>query len=198
MWTDEPFVKMAVGRADVKWDWPDMERFRWDDEEGRLMRVSCYTNAGEAELFLGGESLGVKQASAEDPWRIKFEVPFAPGELRAVVPGASDCLVTAGKPAVLSLDAGRAPSDGIAQIEVRLLDEEGRPAAGDMEIRYQILGDAEILGIENGRPDDLTPYSSHIRRTFAARAIVYLRVHGPATLYAWGEDGIDAKVSWKG
>ena len=197
MWTDEPFVKMAVGRADVKWDWPDMERFRWNDEEGRLMRVSCYTNAGEAELFLGGESLGVKQASAEDPWRIKFEVPFAPGELRAVVPGASDCLVTAGKPAVLSLDAGRAPSDGIAQIEVRLLDEEGRPAAGDMEIRYQILGDAEILGIENGRPDDLTPYSSHIRRTFAARAIVYLRVNGPATLYAWGEDGIASSAEMR-
>ncbi|MCR4906465.1 MAG: DUF4982 domain-containing protein [Clostridiales bacterium] len=194
MWTDEPFVKLAVGHADAKWDWPDMERFAWNDEDGRLMRVSCYTNAGEAELFLNGESLGKKQASADDPWRIRFEVPFAPGELRAEVSGASDTLVTAGEPAVISLDAGRPVTDGIAQIEVRLLDADGHPASRDTEIRYQVLGCAEILGIENGRPDDLTPYASHTRRTFASRAVVYLRVNGSASLWAWGEDGMQAKA----
>ncbi|MBQ2546893.1 MAG: DUF4982 domain-containing protein, partial [Clostridia bacterium] len=194
MWTDEPFVKLAVCRADIKWDWPDMERFAWNGGDGQLMRVCCYTNAGEAELFLNGESLGRKRASAEDPWRIRFEVPFAPGELRAEIPGASDCLVTAGEPARIVLDAGRSVTDGIAQIEVRLLDAGGRPAAQDAEIRYQVLGDAEILGIENGRPDDLTPYSSHTRRTCGSRAIVYLRVNGSAALYAWGENGMQANA----
>ena len=125
---------------------------------------------------------------------ISLPVSFAPGELRAEIPGASDCLVTAGEPARIVLDAGRPVTDGIAQIEVRLLDAEGRPAAQDAEIRYQVLGDAEILGIENGRPDDLTPYSSHTRRTCGSRAIVYLRVNGSAALYAWGENGMQANT----
>ncbi|MBQ4193793.1 MAG: DUF4982 domain-containing protein, partial [Clostridia bacterium] len=192
--TEEPFVKLAVGHADVKWDWPDMERFRWNDEDGRLMRVSCYTNAGEAELFLNGKSLGRKQAAEEDPWRIRFEVPFEAGELRAVVPGGEDLLVTSGEPAEIALNADRPVTGGIAQIEVRLLDKDGRPAAEDREIRYQVVGDAEILGIENGRPDDLTPYASHTRATCASRAIVYLRVNGNAALHAWGGDGLEAKA----
>lgn len=194
MWTEEPFVKLAVGHADVKWDWPDMERFRWNDEDGRLMRVSCYTNAGEAELFLNGKSLGRKQAAEEDPWRIRFEVPFEAGELRAVVPGGEDLLVTSGEPSAIALNADRPVTGGIAQIEVRLLDKDGRPAAEDREIRYQVVGDAEILGIENGRPDDLTPYASHTRATCASRAIVYLRVNGNAALYAWSGDGLEAKT----
>ena len=39
----------------------------------------------------------------------------------------------------------------------------------------QTLGDLKILGIENGIPDDLTPYSEHFRRTLQGRAAVYLR-----------------------
>ena len=164
MWTQDRFVKIAVGHADDKWDGPDAERFCWKDEPGRLMLVSCYTGASEVELFLNGESLGKKAVSQEDGYRARWEVPFQPGELRAVIDGAEDVLATSGAAAsiVLTGDKPCLTANGldIAQVEVALRDAEGRLAAGDDEvIHYQITGDAEILGIENGKPDDLTPYA---------------------------------------
>ncbi len=77
----------------------------------------------------------------------------------------------------------------MAQIEVLLADAEGTPAA-DEEIRFQLLGDGEIAGIENGSPDDLTPYAAKYRRTNRGRAVVYVRLFGDAVLFARTESGI--------
>ena len=61
-------------------------------------------------------------------------------------------------------------------------------------LHYQLMGDGEIVGIENGRPDDLTPYASRTRSTSGGRAIVYVRTNGPVTLYARTESGIGAEI----
>ena len=71
----------------------------------------------------------------------------------------------------------------------------GTPVFADEDVTVQILGDGEILGIENGRPDDLTPYSSHTRSTLCGRAVVYVRVmSGPVTLYAGTKSGLRAEL----
>ena len=200
LWTDAPFVRIATGRGDSERHGVWNEHFVWAGQEGEIIQVSCYTNAAQVELFLNGASLGVKTLGKNDGCRATWEVPYAPGELRAVADGAEDVLCSTGKAARLCLtpDVTCLPGDGqaVAQVEVTLLDEAGRVAAAhDERVYYQLTGDGAILGIENGRPDDLTPYSERFRDTLDGRAIVYLRagtLPGPITLRAYTRGGLEA------
>ena len=204
-WTEAPFVKIsAQPNKGEKWHGVWMERFAWEGNEGDPMYVSVATNQPEAELFLNGVSLGKKEVSIDTDCRATWEVPFAAGELKAVVAGAEDTLCTTGKAAEILLKADKAAfaADGldVIQVEVELRDAEGRLTAKDEDIKYQILGDAVILGIENGIPNDLTPYPEKHRQTKQGRAIVYLRagtLPGDVTLHAYTMSGLKASVTFQ-
>lgn len=199
LWTQAPYVRIASGPDGA--EYPDQEAFCWSGEPGELRTVSCYTNAEQVELFLNGVSLGVKTLTDAEGCRAVWTVPYAPGTLRAVIPGGEDSLCSTGPGATLALhpDVTVLAANGtdVAQVEVSLLDAEGRLAAAhDTEITYQLTGDAEILGIENGAPDDLTPYASRRRWTKGGRAIVYLRAGVRAdeiTLHVSTRDGLKAR-----
>ena len=82
------------------------------------------------------------------------------------------------------------------QVEVYLKDGEGRPALDEV-IRCQAVGDLELLGMENGIPDDLTPYSAPFRSTLNSRMIVYLRKTGESgenSLYLKSASGLCRKL----
>ncbi len=195
MWTDAPFVKIAVSKGEREKTGVWTDRFVYSGKEGEIMFVSCYTNAEKAELFLNGKSLGEKEA---ENYRVTWEVPFEKGTLTAKVSGAEDSLTTPEKAEKISLlaDKTEMKADGqdIIQVEATLLDKNGNISADDDKIvYYQITGDAEILGIENGKPNDLTSYSEKHRQTFFGRAIVYIRAGTMAdeiTLYAYTKDGL--------
>nr|MBR4281109.1 DUF4982 domain-containing protein [Clostridia bacterium] len=201
-WTEAPFVKLSAapdkGQKHGVW----AEGFAWEGNAGDPMYVSVATNQPEAELFLNGVSLGRKEVSLDTECRATWEVPYADGELRAVVSGAEDILCTTGKAAEIRLLADKTAfaADGmdVIQVEVELRDAEGLLSCRDEDIRYQVLGDAVILGIENGRPDDLTPYPEKHRLTKQGRAIVYLRagvLPGKVTLHAYTLSGLAASVT---
>ena len=200
MWSDEPFVKIAVseGEADKTNVWTD--NFIYSADEGTIIQVSCYTNRPEAEIFLNGTSLGKKKC---ENYKAKWEIPFTKGTLTAVVDGAEDYLSTPDKAEKISLTADRTEfnkNNNIIHVEVEIKDKNGNTAAtDDKEIYYQLLGDAEILGIENGNPADLTPYSEKYRKTFRGRAIVYIRagtVHDKITLFAYTKDGLNEQITF--
>lgn len=198
-WTEEPFVKIStepnLGR---KWHGVWGERFCWAGHEGDPMYVSVATNQPECELFLNGVSLGRKEVSLDTECRATWEIPYAEGELKAVVKSAEDVLSSTGPATRIHMEADKLDltPDGqdIIQVEVTLLDDAGRVAAGhDEEIFWQLTGDAVILGIENGHPADLTPYAEKRRRTKNGRAIVYVRAGTmpcPVTLYAYTRTGL--------
>jgi len=202
-WTEEPFVKISTQpNKGEKWHGVWAERFIWDGNEGDPMYVSVATNQPEAELFLNGVSLGKKEVSLDTECRATWEVPYAEGELKAVVNGAEDVLCTTGKAAsiVLKADKPAFTFDGldVIQVEVELRDVEGRLTAKDEDIRYQVLGDAVILGIENGIPVDLTPYSDKHRSTKQGKAIVYLRagtIPGDVLLRAYTLSGLKTDLT---
>ena len=186
LWTKEPFVKIAVGKGEKErhgvWD----ECFVWGNAStGDKMSVSCYTNENEVELFLNGRSLGKKTLADEDGCRATWEVPFESGTLRAVTPHAedslSDCILTKGGKRVLHLtpDCALLPADGesVCRIALEIVNEDGALMNDtDERIRVQLLGDGELMGIENGKPDDLMPYSSCERFTYHGRLTIYVRV----------------------
>ena len=205
LWTKEPFVKIAVSSGEAKRPGPWSEAFLYTGTEGEEVSVSLYTNASEAELFLNGESLGTKRLTDADGGRAVCRFPYRPGELFARVPGAEDRLRTAGSASSIAIRAEKTavPADGeaVLQAEIALFDDNGVLAAGDDRYVFcQVAGDAEILGIENGRPDDLTPYAEKGRETFRGRTVVYLRAGlrpGEVTLSAFTRDGLSGSLTFR-
>ena len=199
LWTTEPFVKLAVCKGTKEQSIPWTDTFLYDAQPGETVCVCVYTNASAATLYLNGTSLGEQARTPGDECRLLWEFPFEPGTLTATAGNVSDTLSTPGKSTFLSLEPYSSPIQtdaSIVQILVSLQDENGVLCAGDdREIHFQLRGDGALLGIENGKPDDLTPYSEPYRSTFGGRAIVYLRKNSPDTpleLFAYTKDGISA------
>lgn len=193
LWTDEPFVKIAVskGEKDKTGVWTD--KFCYNGQKGEKMQISCYTNEETAELFLNGKSLGIKNVG--DDCRATWEIEFEEGILVAETKGARDSLLTSYTPEKINLDIYENDSD-IVQLEVSLLDKNGNFASQDETVYYQLVGDGEILGIENGKPDDLTCYNEKYRATFGGKGIVYVRKGNATeslTLHAYTKNGLSCE-----
>ncbi len=191
MWTEEPFVKIAVSKGTKEQTHVWSDSFVYHAEKGETVSVSCYTNQPSAELFLNGNSLGKQDVN---DFRATWEFPFEEGVLTAVSGDASDALSSPKKAEKIVLQADR--TDEIIQVKVSLTDADGNiSGADDKCIYYQLIGDGEILGIENGKPDDLTCYAEKYRFTYNGRAIVYIRASGTLTLHAFTKDGIKSDIS---
>ena len=199
LWTDEPYARLSAGTEESVWE----QTFVWTGTEGQMMTVSCFTNQPEATLFLNGVSLGTRPAGRDNGFRAVWQVPYQAGTLRAEAGVASDTLATPGPAASVALVPDKTvlsadPRD-VAHIELRLLDAAGNLAATDDRVfRVQLLGDADILGLENGKPDDLTPYSEPFRSTHRGRLLIYLRpgrLPGPVLRRVFDRQGLSAQVT---
>ncbi len=194
LWTEEKFVKIAVskGTKDKTSVWSD--NFVYSANDGETVSVSCYTNSDRAELFINGKSLGEKSLTDSDGCRATWEFPYEAGVLTARAGDTKDVLCTPGNAEKIAFDIYN--SDNCVQLEVAIIDKNGNLAsADDKVIYYQIIGDGEILGIENGKPDDLTCYAENYRSTYNGRAIVYVRKNAKKIrLYAFTKDGLNAEI----
>ena len=198
LWTDTPMIRIAVG-AEAEEDrgaWG--ETFRWEGVPGEKKRVSCYTNGSEAELFLNGRSLGRRTLTPENGGRAVWIADYEEGTLEARTAGASDSLSTPGRAVRLRIRTDRSAltADGMqtVQMEAELLDEKDRPA-GDEVIRCQVLGGLTLLGLENGRPDDLTAYSEPFRLSREGTLTAYFRagqIPGTAYVHFATDSGLHA------
>jgi len=203
MWTDALLARIAThGKIDGQ---AAVERFSWDYTAGEQVNVRVYTNAERVELFLNGQSLGAKELS--EGYSVCFEAVFAPGELRAIATrggqAAEDALETPSALAEMRLCVcpwvmAESNEAGIIQVEASLHDKAGRLIASrDVELRFGLAGDGEIISVDNGMPNDLTPYASLRRTTFMGRLIVYIRPgeeKGPMTLYGSAPGGVTASI----
>ncbi len=172
----------------------------WNWTEGELVDVWAYYNrADSVELFLNGNSLGVRQKTPERLhalWRVAFE----PGTLTAVSYSHGKELLTrsiftAGKPAALTLTADRSvlQADGydLAFVTVEVLDEHGVivPYA-DPLISFQIEGPATIRAVDNGNPISHESFQAKERKAFHGKCLVVIQAGkevGEVTLKAQTE-----------
>ena len=125
--------------------------------------VEVYTNCEEVELLLNGQSLG-RQKLHPDASPLTWNVPFAPGSLKAVAYNrgkqvAEDELRTAGKEARIVLTTERdtiAPdSNDVVTIVATAVDEAGVmvPDATD-SVEFTVSGPARIIATDNGGNTD--------------------------------------------
>lgn len=198
LWTDQPMIRIAVGSGEAEDRGAWGETFRWQGTPGEKKRISCYTNGKSAELFLNGRSLGKKNLSEEDGCRAVWMTEYEDGILEARTEDASDTLSTPGKAETLRLIRVRtdeAAPDAV-QAEAVLLDAGGNPALDEV-LRCQLTGDLRLLGLENGRPDDLTPYAEAFRTTREGTLTIYLRRgkrQGRGTLHVFTDGGPAAEL----
>ncbi|MBQ5810715.1 MAG: DUF4982 domain-containing protein, partial [Clostridia bacterium] len=145
MFEKKPFVKIIP---------------HWNHKEGELVKVVAVSNCEEAELFLNGESLGVKKVDIGN--QPAWEIPFTEGTLLAngynrkeIV--AEDSVSTAGKAKriIITPQAAAPRNNGMDALilAIRVADKEGRivPSASNM-LHVDVEGDGYLIGISNGDP----------------------------------------------
>ncbi len=143
-WSEKPMIHI-FGHG-----WP----VRWGDA-GEEKEVKVYSNCAEVELFVNGKSVGVKKRNVSDypaaglHWMVKLNE--GENKLRAVGNGISDELTVGyqtkkwSKPAKLKLEE-IAQKDGIATMEVRMLDTNDVPCLDCSNIvRFSLAGDGRLI-----------------------------------------------------
>jgi beta-galactosidase len=161
----------------------------------------AYSNAEEVELFLNGRSQGRKrkgepfvmpvgQKISDDlrfttKYRLVWEVPYAPGTLKAVAYTAGKEVATtevktAGPAARLRLqpDRARIHADGedLSFVTVRVEDAAGTlvPDA-DHLVRFAVEGAGRIAAVDNGNAASLEPFQADHRKAFSGLALLVVR-----------------------
>jgi beta-galactosidase len=191
VWTERPMLHLLP-----HWNWA----------AGDTIDVWAYTNADEAELFLNGASLGVKRKT-EPVSHLMWRVAYAPGTLRGVARTAGRVTATtevktASAPARIALapDRARIRADGedLSYVTVTVQDRAGVevPTAEPL-IRFQVTGDARIVGVDNGDQMSHTSLQANQIRLFNGKALVIIRAgtrRGAATLTAEAEGLAPATV----
>jgi len=179
------------------------------DQSPHTENIEVYTNAEEVELFLNDKSLGTQKLHA-DASPITFQVPFAPGTLKAVarIGGkvvAQNELRTAGKPAHLLLTTetpNLAPDwNDIAYATATLVDANGAVIADSAtRIHFSIVGPGKIIAVDNGNMTDHDPFQATDRKLYDGHAIAILRATEPTgsiSVTATGQDVPPATLTLK-
>jgi beta-galactosidase len=176
--------------AITRWGWPDVQSsWNWPGREGETLRVDVYSSCEQVELLLNDKSLGTKRTGRAERYTASFDVPYAPGELRAVGtvgihPCAEAALVTAGDATRIRLTPDRktiGAKDDLCYVMVEVVDAEGRvhPLA-DHVITFAVTGSGALLAVGNADPMSEEPYVGDTRRAFRGRCLAVIVATGEA------------------
>lgn len=196
VWRRTP-IAMAVhapipeGRKEVvsAWGWPDERQcWTWPGQEGKPLTVSVYARGDTVRLELNGKLIGEQPVSETNKLTAKFEVPYAPGELRATVlvagkPAGRALFHTTGAPAGLRLTADRsvirADRNDLAYVTVEVVDKAGNvvPNAA-VPVRFTVSGAGTLAATGSSNPSDASSFHTPRRTTFDGRCLAILRPNG--------------------
>ncbi len=164
----------------------------WNWVAGQTIDLWAYYNqADEVELFINGQSQGVRKKNVESTlhsqlnteyhvgWRVKYE----PGEVKAVSrkDGKVICeqvIQTAGAPSGIRLSVDYQGRD-LCFVSAEVVDNLGNlcPWADD-QITFSVDGDAHILGTDNGCQTSMERFTSPQRRAFFGKCLVVVKGKG--------------------
>lgn len=183
-WKKEPMVHLLP-----HWNWT----------EGDMVRVLAYTNVQTVELFLNGESVGERSyENKKTPWGtpyketkdgktyLEWAIPFKAGKLAAVAKDengneiAVDQVVTAGEPASVRLTADRreiiADGTDLSFITAEIVDSNGIVVPNaDYLIKFNVSGQGELAGVDNGNASSLERYKGNERKAFNGKALAIIQ-----------------------
>ena len=189
LWADEPVAYLGTTRW-LKGVSMDAGR-SWDYKDGQTVRVVCYINGDEAELFLDGESVGGRKPYDDNSAIIYWDIPYKAGELKVVVYKAgkeiaSDSIRPDGTAAAIKADVSEFPMFGkydVAVIPVSVVDADGRLVYGSKdEITCTVSGGGKLLGIENASRDASENFRDNTAACSHGRLVAYVQYLGESRM----------------
>jgi beta-galactosidase len=193
-WGSEPLVHILP----MSWNWSKFA--------GIAIPVHVFTNADSVELFLNGTSLGSKKFPEDSAQQtiqstdrnkktriskipgmhLEWDVPYAPGELKAVATKegnivATDIVRTAGDPAriLLTPDREKINADGqdLSFVTAKIVDANGIVCPdADNEIKFEVTGNAAaIVGLDNGDATNHEAFQGKQHKAFHGLALAVLK-----------------------
>jgi beta-galactosidase len=207
LWSDKPMVYLCVASGNggqprisgvESWNWPS----------NSTQTVRCFANCPEVTLMLNDKVIGTKKLTEAVNGVLSWQVPFEPGTLKAVgrANGQDVCdyeLKTAGAPSRIELLPDvtelRADAKDVCHVEFQIVDENGvRVPDADPEVKFEMTGPVNILGIGNGDLNNNEDCRGDTHRAFQGRGMAILQTTtspGGITLKATAPDLESASVS---
>ncbi|MFA9390234.1 MAG: beta-galactosidase GalB [Prolixibacteraceae bacterium] len=160
----------------------------WNWNEGQTVDVvAYYNNADEVELFVNGESKGIRHKT-EDQLHAMWRVSYQPGNIKAITRKDGAVVLekqinTAGEAAKIELIADRnsiaADGKDLSFVTVKVLDKDGNllPKANDL-ITFKIDGGGFIAGTDNGYQASLESFKGKQRKAFNGMCLAIVQSNG--------------------
>lgn len=168
------------------WGWPELfESWNWTGWEGKPVQVTVYADGDRVELFLNGQSLGAAPCGLDRRYTATFEVPYAPGTLRAVAyRGEAELgeavLATTGPAIGLRIlpetDPAQVGPDGLLYLQIEAVDARGQRVP-DARLAFSArAGEGfSLFGLGCADPQGKQDYASDRCALYEGRAQAVLR-----------------------
>ncbi len=186
LWGNEPMIYIGATKAPNEDDKNIWRHLRaeptWNWQTGDTLRVNCFTNCAEAELFVNGKSLGRKQLAEAGNHILYWTVPYEAGKVKVVgynngKTTVEDVLTTAGTPSVIKalLQKDTTGKTGLVQVRISIEDDKGIVVPGaDSEVMVAVKGNATLLGLESGSSTSHEDYKANHRKAKNGKLLAYV------------------------
>lgn len=160
----------------------------WNWTEGQEIDMWCYyNNADEVELFINGESQGIRSKD-EDNLHVVWRVKFIPGTVKVVARKNGNIIAekeihTVGTPHKIRLTPDRniitADGKDLSFVTVEVLDKDNNlcPISENL-INFEVKGNAFIAGVDNGCQTSMERFKDNKRKAFNGKCLVVLQNNG--------------------
>ena len=198
VWSNSP-IEMLVrnpipeGKKEdiATWGFPEEQKsWTWPGQESKKMKVNVYTRSKVVKLELNGKTIA-EQTVPAGSITAAFEIEYQTGNLvaKGFDGGKETCstnLKTTGKPVGIRLVADRsmikADLNDLSYVSVEIVDSKGNvvPSVDDLEVTYQLTGNATIAAVGNGSASDMSSFQQNHKKVFQGRGMVIVRPKGNA------------------
>ena len=167
-----------------------LPHWNWKGREGEVTPVFVYTNYPKAELFINGESQGIRvknDSTLQNRYRLMWmDTKYVPGELKVVAydesdkPVAEKVVRTAGKPHHLVVEANRssisADGDELVYFTVSMAAKDGNFVPTDERVvTFEVEGAGTFEATANGDPTCLMPFQEPRMKLFSGACTAIAR-----------------------
>lgn len=160
----------------------------WNWEDGQEIDMwAYYNNADEVELFVNGESQGVRHPEP-GKYHSSWRVTYHPGAVSIVSRKdgkevARQEIKTASAPAAIRLTPDRSviTADGkdLCYVTAEIVDKDGNVCPNaDNEITFTVNGAGTNVGVDNGSPISLERFKADHRKAFNGKALLIVQNDG--------------------
>lgn len=156
----------------------------WNYEDGKMIRVVCYTNAAKARLLLNGKEVGQTKPYDNKTGIIYWDIPFHAGKLEVEGLDKSGSIIStykiqsSGRPHAIIVTPleKELKKGGVGHVLMNIVDEQNNQAIlADDEMTFNIEGPAKLLGLEAGNNTDMSDYTDNKHRVFHGKMIAYIK-----------------------